>query len=126
MQPPPGSGSKYYNYKHTHSIVLLAVAGPNYECLYADVGTNGRVSDGGVWGKCSLAQKLENEKEYLQEPACLPSSTEKFNFVFVGDEAFPLKPYLMKPFPQAGLDDQKRVYNYHSRARRISENLFVS
>ena len=50
---------------------------------------------------------------------------KKCNFVIVGDEAFPLKPYLMKPFPQAGLDDEKRVYNYrHSRARRISENLF--
>ena len=125
MQPPSGSGSKYFNYKHTHSIVLLAVAGPNYECLYADVGTNGRVSDGGVWGKCSLAHKLENDKEYLPEPECLPSGTEKCNYVIVGDEAFPLKPYLMKPFPQAGLDDEKRVYNYrHSRARRISENLF--
>ena len=31
----------------------------------------------------------------------------------------------MKPFPQRGLTDEKRVYNYrHSRARRISENLF--
>ena len=24
-----------------HSIVLLAVAGPDYECICADVGTNG-------------------------------------------------------------------------------------
>ena len=44
--PPSGGGSFYYNYKGTHSVVLMAVAGPNYECLYADVGTNGRVSDG--------------------------------------------------------------------------------
>ena len=49
MQPPPEAGSYFYNYKHTHSIVLLAVAGPDYECIYADVGTNCRVSDGGVW-----------------------------------------------------------------------------
>ena len=78
-----------------------------------------------MWGKCSLAQKLENDKEYLPEPECLPSGTEKCNFVIVGDETFLLKPYLMKPFPQAGLDDEKRVYNYrHSRARRIPENLF--
>jgi hypothetical protein len=48
MQPPANAGSFFYNYKHTHSIVLMAVAGPNYESIYADVGTNGRVADGGV------------------------------------------------------------------------------
>lgn len=48
MQPPANAGSYYYNYKHTHSIVLMAVAGPDYECIYADIGTNGKVSDGGV------------------------------------------------------------------------------
>ena len=42
------SGSHCFNYKHTHSIVLLAVAGPDYECLYADIGTSGKVFDGGV------------------------------------------------------------------------------
>ena len=39
MQPPGNSGSYYYNYKHTNSIILMAVAGPNYECLYYDIGT---------------------------------------------------------------------------------------
>ena len=52
MQCPAKARSYYYNYKNTHSIVLMAVAGPDYECLYADLGTNGRVSDGGVWNKC--------------------------------------------------------------------------
>ena len=42
IQKPANSGSYYFNYKHMHSIVLLAVAGPNYECLYADIGANGR------------------------------------------------------------------------------------
>ena len=57
--PPSGCGSFYYNYKGTHSVVLMAIAGPNYECLYADVGTNGRVSDGGVWNKTRLLKRLE-------------------------------------------------------------------
>ena len=44
---------------------------------------------------------------------------------FVGDDAFALKAYLMKPYPQSGLTDDRRIYNYrHSRARRLSENLF--
>ena len=48
----PHGGSHYYNYKHSHSFILIAIAGPSYEYLYADVGTNGRVNDGGVWNKC--------------------------------------------------------------------------
>ena len=78
MQPPPEAGSHFFNYKHTHSIVLLAVAGPDYECLYADVGTNGRASHGGVWSKCSLAKALENgEINNLPPPKCLPFGTKE-------------------------------------------------
>ena len=46
-------------------------------------------------------------------------------YVFLGDDAFALKEFMMKPFPQQGLNEERRLYNYrHSRARRISENLF--
>ena len=45
IRKPSNAGSYYYNYKHTHSIILLAIAGPEYECLYADIGSNGRVND---------------------------------------------------------------------------------
>ena len=40
--------SQYYNYKGTNSIVLLVVAGSNYEVIWANVAMNGRVSDGGL------------------------------------------------------------------------------
>lgn len=46
MEPPFNAGSYFYNYEHSHSVVLMVVAGPDYQCLYADVGTNGRISNG--------------------------------------------------------------------------------
>ena len=125
MQCPAKRGSYYYNYKGTHSIVLMAVAGPDYECLYADVGTNGRVSDGGVWNKCRISQDIEDGSIILPPPQCLPFGVIKVPYVFVDDDAFALKKNMMKPYPQHGLTEDKRVYNHrHSRARRISENLF--
>ena len=61
----------------------------------------------------------------MPSPSCLQYGTKSISYVFVGDDAFALKPYMMKPYSQIGLNDERRIYNYRdSRARRISENLF--
>lgn len=45
--------------------------------------------------------------------------------VIVGDEAFPLRENLMKPYPAKSLDNPPRVFNYRlSRSRRLSKNAF--
>ena len=41
VQQPSNSGSHFYDYKGNNSIVLLAVFGPDYQCLWASAGTNG-------------------------------------------------------------------------------------
>ena len=56
--PPPGSGSLYFNYKGNFSVVLLALVDANLKFLFVDVGTNGRISDGGVWGKSQLKKAI--------------------------------------------------------------------
>lgn len=44
---------------------------------------------------------------------------------FVGDDAFALSDFMMKPYPEKGLNPTKRIFNYRlSRARRIIENVF--
>ena len=109
IQPPVNAGSYYYNYKHNNSIVLMAVAGPDYECIYADVGTNGRISDGRVRNKCSLSRGLEDGSVSLPPPKCLPFGVAQLPHVFVGDDAFALKKNTMKPYAQNGLIVEKRV-----------------
>ena len=99
--PPPNIGSNYYNYKHTNSTVSLAIAGPNYEYLFADVGTNGRMNDSGIWNKSNLRRAIKNREIGLPEPRALPYCLEKIPFVILGDDAFALKNYMMTPFPNA-------------------------
>ncbi|CAG2211064.1 unnamed protein product [Mytilus edulis] len=70
VQAPSNSGSYYYNYKHTHSIVLMALVDANYRFTYVDVGSNGRVIDGGVFRQCTLQEYIENELENIVLCCC--------------------------------------------------------
>ena len=42
IQQPNNAGSHYYDYKGNNSVILLAAFGPDYQCIWASVGTNGR------------------------------------------------------------------------------------
>ncbi|KAK1903084.1 Protein ALP1-like, partial [Dissostichus eleginoides] len=120
-----GTGSTYYNYKHTFSIVLMALVDSNYKLLYVDVGCNGRIADGGVFGGCSLQDALENRTANIPAPAPLPASDQAVCYSIVADEAFPLKEHLMKPYPNRRLAVEQRIFHYRlSRARRVVENAF--
>lgn len=45
--------------------------------------------------------------------------------VFVGDDAFPLKRYMLKPYPFRSQSRRQRIFSYRlSRARRTVENAF--
>ncbi|XP_051508028.1 uncharacterized protein LOC127414207 [Myxocyprinus asiaticus] len=123
--PPTRNGSTFYNYKHTFSIVLMALVDSSYRFLYVDVGCNGRISDGGVFGGCSLQDALENRTSNIPAPAPLPASDRLLFYFIVADEAFPLKEYLMKPYPNRRLYVEQRIFNYRlSQARRAVENAF--
>jgi len=55
----------------------------------------------------------------------LPNTNSVFPHYFVRDEAFPLKSYILRPYPGKNLDIQKRIFNYRlSRTRQTIENAF--
>lgn len=58
IEAPVNSGSVYYNYHGTYSIVLMAIADAEYRIRYADVGCQGRISDGGVYANTTFYKKL--------------------------------------------------------------------
>lgn len=131
---PANSGAEFYNYKGFFSIVLLALVDYDYKFTFADVGCQGRISDGGVYRNSHFYRALEENRLNLPLPKPLPlssdpvfidQSTEPMPYVFLGDDAFPLGQHCLKPYSQNGLTPRKRIFNYRlSRVRRITENAF--
>ncbi|XP_076118925.1 uncharacterized protein LOC143099900 [Alosa pseudoharengus] len=127
IEAPDNSGSLYYNYKGTYSIVLLAVVDADYLFRVVDVGGYGRTSDGGSLYNSAFGEGLRDGTLDLPEDAVIPGSEHRgpMPFVFVGDEAFPLRRNLMRPFPGPHVPGEQRVYNYRlSRARLVVECAF--
>ena len=102
VRKPPNSGSEYYDYKLHHSIIMLAIVDAQYNILYVDVGNQGRASDAGVWDHYSLTKYLQENKLQVPDSTVLLFTTSKSSYVLVGDDAFPLKTFLVKPY--AGKD----------------------
>nr|CAI5821607.1 unnamed protein product [Callosobruchus analis] len=106
----------FYNYKNYFSIVLTAVVDANYRFLMIDVGAYGKDSDAGVFSNLPIYQNIENGT------LPLPKGQK-----FIGDEAFPLRTYLLRPFPRRRLQNNEPAsyYNYRlSRARMTVECTF--
>ena len=94
------------------TVSLMAVVNSNYEFLMVDIGDSGRQSDGGIFSAIKLGYAMDDIILSLPEPRRLDGSDKAFPYVFVGDEAFPLKPYLVKPYPRLSLREKERVANY--------------
>ena len=126
MQAPPNSGSLFFNYKKTHSIVLMAVCDAKYTFTMVDIGDTGRNSDGGVLNNGYIGQLTNNPTILtIPIPETINGLAKLFPYVIVGDDAFPLKTNLLKPYPRETLRQSERIYNYRlSRARRVIENCF--
>lgn len=125
IQAPPKSGSMYFNYKKTFSIVLMACCDAKYNFTLIDIGAYGSESDGGVFNGSVFGIQMDKNEMFNPGPKKLPNSDLVHPYTLVADEAFPLKRYILRPYPGKHLDDSKRIYNYRlSRARRVIENTF--
>ena len=121
---PANMHTDYYNRKGWYSMLVQAVVDPDYLFTDLNIGWPGSVHDARVLCHSQLY-------EQAQSGDILPSTHSKTISgvsvppYLIGDAAYPLKTWLMKPFPDRGLSDDRRRYNYRmSRARMVVENAF--
>ena len=68
---------------------------------------------------------INGKRISFPEPDFLPHSNVTAPYVMSGDEAYPLLPYLMKPFERNSLTDRRCNFNERlSRARKTMECAF--
>lgn len=104
----------------------MAISDAHYRFISIDVGAPGRRNDSGVFNESAMGRKFETNTFNVPAPEAIIPHGPELPYVLVGDEAFGLSTYLMRPYPRSGnLNIKKKVFNYRlSRARRVVESAF--
>ena len=94
-----------------------------YRFILAYIGCEARKSDGRVLAQSQFGQaRLDGTMVVPSEGTLGEATLPKY---LLGDEGFPLRNYLMRPYPGRGLSEGRRIFNYRlSRAGRTIENAF--
>ena len=98
VKPPSMNHTDYYNRKGWYSILVQAVVDANYLFIDLNVGWPGSVHDAHVLSNSELYRKCINH-EYLQGDG-LQINNSTIPLFLIGDSAYPLLSWLIKPFQQ--------------------------
>ncbi|XP_069683589.1 uncharacterized protein [Periplaneta americana] len=118
-------GAPSNSYTRKFSVVLLALVDAHYRFVSVDIGAYGKTS--GILSSSNMGKALESGSLNIPTKNELPGSNLRAPYVILGDESFPMKTYLMRPYPapQAADDIPKKTFNNKlSHARQVTENAF--
>ena len=109
---------EYYNRKCFHSVVLQAVV--DSFLLFTDiyVGWPGRVHDARVFANRTLHERAQVLGSPFPDGRSTNINGIMVPVVLLGDSAYPLLPWLIKPFPDSG-DRDRQMFNYRLSSTRI-------
>ena len=119
---PPGgleACKEYHNFKNFYSIVLMGLVDSHYRFVWGSCGFPGNSHDAVIFRSTDLWNSIQE--------GFIPTIGKAVGDItvpplIVGDSAFPLRSWLMKPFTNAVLTPQQHYFNYRlSRARMVTE-----
>ena len=94
-------------------MVLPTVYNANYRFILYDFGHYGSNNDSDVLLNSTMGELLETNKFQIPDATTLFGwAYDSLPYFLVGDEIFPLKTYLMRPYPGSRLTEAEATYNY--------------
>lgn len=120
------SGSNFYNFKGFFSVVLFALVDAHTRFIYINVGANGKTSDSTIFQSSFLYNSIKNKTLNIPRPKKLSDRLGDIPYFFIGDDAFSLSEFLMKPYNRnLKLSVAEEIFNYRlCRARMTVEMAF--
>ena len=124
VQAPLLNHTDYYNRKGWYSVLVQAIVDHRYLFLNINVGWPGSVHDARVFANSAIYAQVK-AKQILQGDVRKICGQDVPPFL-IGDSAYPLLPWLLKPFQEhESLTVEQKHFNYRlSRARIVVENAF--
>ena len=113
----------YYNRKGYYSVILLGLVDYRHCFMHIYVGWPGSVHDTCVFSNSPIYRMGNDGGLFLR--SVLPVNGWDVPVVILGDSAYPLLNWLMKPFPHGTTNSRQRNFNYSlSQTRMTVENSF--
>ena len=103
IMKPNKSGSGYYNYKGFFSLVPLALVDVEYRFLLVIVGSSVFLSDAHICNRSDLREKIKDGTLGLLAPEPMGEGGPDLHYFFLGDKAFALMPWIVKPYSRRQL-----------------------
>ena len=124
IKAPPVNHEDYFNRKQFYSIVLQGIVDSDLLFRHVAVGYPGSVHDSRVL-QCSGVRDLADDGTIFKSPIKIIQG-EEVRPMLVGDSAYPLSSWLIKPFPyRANLLQHEKKFNQKlSAMRAVVERAF--
>ena len=125
MAPDGAQAMKqYHNIKKFYSVILLALVDVKYRFIWASLGAPGNSHDSALFESTTLWSNIVSG-DVLSEAAAKTNDDIVIPPLILGDGAFRIRSFLLKPYGDAVLSDKKRYFDYPaSRRRMVTEGAF--
>ena len=121
--PGPFAAKEYHNFKNFYSIVLIGMVDANYRFVWGSCSFPGNSHDSIIFQSTQLYSDIK-ESDFIPQISKDVSGVQ-VPPIILGDSAFPLMPWLMKPYTNASPTPKQYYFNYRlSRARMVTEGAF--